>query len=112
MTPIGDEKGKQRDAAAAQSPGRVAVDRQIPVFRGEDLRLVPGMEKGNRKGDKTDLVMERWGVLIYKSVSDLNITITQSRDINFMGKTTFTGSNFCIVFFARIENFLFIFFVF
>ena len=43
--------------------------------------------RGNRKGDKTDLVMERWGVLIYKSVSDLNITVTQPRDMNFMGKT-------------------------
>ena len=36
-------------------------------------------------------------MLIYKSVSDLNITIVLPRNMNFMGRATFVGSNFFIV---------------
>ena len=54
----------------------------------------------------------RWGVLICKSVSVPNVTIVQPRDINFRGRTTFIGSNFFIVCFARIKNFSFNFLVF
>ena len=53
-----------------------------------------------------------WGVLIYKSVSDLNVTIVQPRDINFRGRTTLTWSNFFIVRFARVKNIPFNFLVF
>ena len=53
-----------------------------------------------------------WGVLIYKSVSDLNVTIVQPRDMNFRGRTTYTGSNFFIVYFACVKNFPFNFLVF
>ena len=53
-----------------------------------------------------------WGVLIYKSVSDLNVTIGQPRDLNFLGRTTFTGSNFFVVCIAHVKNFPFNFLVF
>ena len=33
-------------------------------------------------------VMHPWGVLIYKSVSDPNVTIVQPRDMNFRGRNT------------------------
>ena len=33
--------------------------------------------------------VDQWGVLIYKSVSDLNVTIVQPRDLNFRGRITF-----------------------
>ena len=46
-----------------------------------------------------------------QNVSDLNVTIVQLRDMNFMGKTTFVGSNSFVVRFARIKNFPFNFFV-
>ena len=54
----------------------------------------------------------RWGVLIYKSVSDPNVTIVQPKDMNFSGRTSLIGSNFFIVHFARIKNFPFNFLVF
>ena len=54
----------------------------------------------------------QWGVLIYKRVSDLIVTIVQPRDMNFKGRTTFTGSNFFIVHFPRVKNFPFNFLVF
>ena len=53
-----------------------------------------------------------WGVLIYKSVSDLLVTMEQPRDKNFMGRTTFIWSNFFIIRFAHIKNCPFNFFVF
>ena len=53
-----------------------------------------------------------WGVLIYKSFSDLNVTIVQPRHMNFRGRTTLTGSNFFIVRFAQIKNYPFNFYVF
>ena len=53
-----------------------------------------------------------WGVLIYKSVSDPNVTIFQPRDMNFRGKTSFIKSNFFIVRFACLKNFSFNFLVF
>ena len=53
-----------------------------------------------------------WGVLIYKSVSDLNVTMVQPRDMNFRGRTTFTWSNFFVVRFARVKNCSFNFLVF
>ena len=40
-------------------------------------------------------------VFVYKSVFDLNVTIVQSRDMNFMGRTTFVESNYFIVHFAH-----------
>ena len=40
----GDEEGEERNAATAQRPSRVAVDRQVAVLRREDLRLVSGSE--------------------------------------------------------------------
>ena len=39
-----------------------------------------------------------WGVFMYKSVSDLNVTIVQPRDMNFM-------ANFFIARFARIKDY-------
>ena len=51
-------------------------------------------------------------MFIYKSVSDLNVTIVQPRDMNFRDRISFTGSNFFIVRFARIKNFPFNFLVF
>ena len=56
--------------------------------------------------------VRHWGVLIYKSFSDLNVTIVQPRNINFRGRTSFIRSNFFIVRFARLKNFSFNFFVF
>ena len=56
--------------------------------------------------------MLHWGVLIYKSVSVLYVTIVQPRDVNFRSRTTFTGSNFFAVRFARVKNIPFNFFVF
>ena len=44
------------------------------------------------------------GVLIYKSVSDFNVTIGQPGDDNFMGRTAFVESNFVTVRFAHTEN--------
>ena len=40
--------------------------------------------------------LPRWGVLIYKSVSDLNVTIVQPRNMNIKGKTTFIWSHFLL----------------
>ena len=57
-------------------------------------------------------VLGHWGVLIYKSVSDLYVTIVQPRDMNFRGRITITRSNFFIVRFARVKNFPFNFLVF
>ena len=34
-----------------------------------------------------DVIADELGVFIYKSISDLNITIVEPRDTNFMGKT-------------------------
>ena len=59
------------------------------------------------KGKKFKVRLLGWGVLIYKSVSDLNVTIVQPRDMNFRGRTTFIKSNFFIVRFTRVKNFLF-----
>ena len=56
--------------------------------------------------------MVHWGVLMYKSVSDLNVTVVQPRDMNFMVRTTFIKSNFFINRFARIKNCPFNFIVF
>ena len=56
--------------------------------------------------------MERWGVLIYKSVADLIVTIVQPREMNFKGRTTFIWSIFFIIHFARVKNFPFNFFPF
>ena len=53
------------------------------------------------------IIMMGWGVLIYKSVSDLNVTIVQPRDMNFRARTTLTGSNFFFIHFACIKNFPF-----
>ena len=46
----------------------------------------------------------RSGVLIYKSVSDFNVTIGQPGDDNFMGRTAFVKSNFVTVRFAQTKN--------
>ena len=43
-----------------------------------------------------------WGVLIYQSVSDLNVTMVQPRDMNIMGKITFTWSKFFVARFAHV----------
>ena len=48
--------------------------------------------------------ISRWGVLIYKSVSVLNVNIGQPRDLNFRGRTTFTGSNVFVIRFAHHKN--------
>ena len=44
------------------------------------------------------------GVLIYKSISDFNVTIVQPGDDNFMGRTAFVKSNFVSVRFAHTKN--------
>ena len=44
------------------------------------------------------------GVLIYKSVSDFNVTIGQPGEDNFMGRTAFVKSNFVTVRFAHTKN--------
>ena len=44
-------------------------------------------------------------VFLYKSVSDLSVTIVQPRDMNFRGGTTLIRSNFIIFRFAHIKNF-------
>ena len=48
---------------------------------------------------------QRSGVLIYKSVFDFNVTIAQPGEDDFMGRTTFTMSNFVSVRFAQAKNF-------
>ena len=53
-----------------------------------------------------------WGVLIYKSVSDLNVTIGKPKHLNFRGRTKINGSNFFVVRFAHHKNCSFIFLVF
>ena len=54
----------------------------------------------------------RWVVLIYKSVSDVNVTMVQPSYINFRGRTTFTWSNFFIVRFAHTKKCYFYFLCF
>ena len=56
--------------------------------------------------------MAQWGVLIYKSVSDIDIIIVQPRDVDFRSRTTLTRSNFFAVHFVRIKNIPFDFLVF
>ena len=55
------------------------------------------MANSDDKDDNDDnerLMIHHWGVFKYKGVSDLNVSILQPRDMNFMGRNTFTGSNF------------------
>ena len=53
-----------------------------------------------------------WGVLPYKSVADFNVTTMQPRDLNSRCRTFFVWLNFFKVYFARVKNFPFNFFVF
>jgi len=46
-------------------------------------------------------------VFICKSVSELNVTIVQPRDTNFMGRIVFIGLNFIVLRFAQVKNFSF-----
>ena len=46
----------------------------------------------------------RSGVLIYKSVSDFNVTVVQPGDDDFMGRTAFVKSNFVSIRFAHTKN--------
>ena len=65
------------------------------------------MANSDDKDDNDDderLMIHHWGVFIYKSVSDLNITIVELRDMNFKGKNTFIGSNFFDVCFVNTKN--------
>ena len=71
------------------------------------VRQTDGGRDGGRDGGSI-----HWGVLIYKSVSGLNVTIVQPRDMNFSGRTTFIGSNFFINHFACVKIFPFNFLVF
>ena len=48
--------------------------------------------------------MQQSGVLIYKSVTDLNVTIVQPGDDDFMGRTAFAMSNIASVRFAHAKN--------
>ena len=57
------------------------------------------------------VVSSGWGVSIYKSVSDLIVTIGQSRDMNFMDKIAFIGLNFIFLRLAQVKNYPFNFFV-
>ena len=41
----------------------------------------------------------------FKGVSDPNVTMVQSEDVNFIGRTTTVESNFFSIGFARIKNF-------
>ena len=53
---------------------------------------------------KADLLQDKvwdWGVLKYKSVPDLNVTIVEPRYLNFRGRATVIRSNF-FVYFARV----------
>ena len=61
---------------------------------------------------KLGSLLPRWGVPIYNSVSDLNVTIVQPGDMNFRPRTTFTKLKFFIVRFACVKNFAFNFLVF
>ena len=66
------------------------------------------MANSDDKDDNDDderLMIHHWGVFIYKSVSDLNITILQPKDMNFMGRNTFTGSNFFHIRFVHTKNY-------
>ena len=58
------------------------------------------------------LAMLRWGVLVYKSVSDLNVTVVWPRNMNFRGRTNFTWTNFCFVHFECVKSFSISFLVF
>ena len=81
--------------------GAVGKVRDLENFRDTSFERVP------------TLISSRpyWGVLIYKSVSDPNVTKIQP-DINFRGRTTYIGSNLILVRFARVKNFLFNFLLF
>ena len=56
--------------------------------------------------------MVKWGVLICKSFSDLDVTIVQSRDVDLRSRTTLIKSNYFAVCFARVKISPFNFFVF
>ena len=56
------------------------------------------------KGKKFKVRLLGWGVLIYKSVSDLNVTIVQPRILNIQGRIIFIWSNFFIIYFAHIKT--------
>ena len=48
--------------------------------------------------------MVKWGVFIYKSFSDLYVTLVQPRDKNVMRKIIFTWSKYFNIYFAHIKN--------
>ena len=48
-----------------------------------------GIKNFRNLTDKLGPPLPRWGVLIYNSVSDLNVTIVQPRPTNFMDKIAF-----------------------
>ena len=54
----------------------------------------------------------RWGVLIYKSDYDLDVTLVQPRDVDFRSRTIFIGLNFFAIRCARVKNIPFNFLVF
>ena len=78
------------------------------TYRSRCPRQKKKKKLAGRKGIRT----LDWGVLIYKSVSDLYVTIRQPRDLNFRGRNTFKGSNFFVIRFARHKNCPFNFLVF
>ena len=53
----------------------------------------------------------RWGVLIYKSDYDLDVTLVQPRDVDFRSRTIFIGLNFFAIRCARVKNIPFNFLV-
>ena len=53
---------------------------------------------------RTDAYAMRQDVFIYKSVSDLNVTIVHPRDINILSKTIFTLLKFSMVYSAHNKN--------
>ena len=60
-----------------------------------------------RKNQIILILLSGLDVFVYKSVFDLNVTIVQSRDMNFMGRITFDKSNYFIVYFAHTKNYSF-----
>ena len=62
-----------------------------PDWAKDSVKMGKGQRRDGQRGhpDGQRLGLRQWGVVIYKSISDPNVTIVQPRDLNFRGRTTF-----------------------
>ena len=80
--------------------------REYP-FRKSTTVPSPDFNRYNYPSDPYNSTLDPYGwsgVLIYKSVSDFNVTIVQPGGDIFIGRTAFVKSNFATVRFAHTKN--------